>query len=79
MYVCPLNLLVAVAVNVLGVVTASAESRRVCDDSNFNIVSVLMDSCARIKIISQPCSVTATNRSLRNLEANSFENGYHVI
>ena len=45
----PLNLLVVVAVMVLGVVTASAETRSVCKDSNFTIVSVSMDICARIK------------------------------
>ena len=47
---CPLPLLVVVAVKVLGVVTTNH-----CNDSNFTIVSALMDICARIKIISRPC------------------------
>ena len=37
------------------VVTPPAETRSVCNDSNFTIVSVSIDICARIKIILQPC------------------------
>ena len=51
----PLPLLVVVAVKVLGVVTPPAETRSVCNDSNFTIVSVSIDICARMKIILQPC------------------------
>ena len=52
---CPLHLLVVVAVKVLGVVTPSPETRSVCNDANVTIVSVSIDICARIKIISQDC------------------------
>ena len=52
----PLPLLVVVAVKVFRVVTPPAETRSVCNDSNFTIVSVSIDICARIKIILQPCS-----------------------
>ena len=52
---CPLHLVV-VAVKVLAVVTSRAKTRSPCNDSNFTIVSVSMDICARIKIISQLCS-----------------------
>ena len=45
----PLPLLVVVAVKVFGVVTPSAETWSVCTDSNFTIVSVSIDICARIK------------------------------
>ena len=51
----PLPLLVVVAVKVFRVVTPPAETRSVCNDSNFTIVSVSIDICARIKIILQPC------------------------
>ena len=53
----PLPLLIVVAVKVFGLVTPPAETRNVCNDSNFTIVSVSIgfDICARIKIISQPC------------------------
>ena len=55
----PLPLLVVVAVRVLGVVTPPAipraETRSVCNDANFTIVSVSIDICSRIKIILQPC------------------------
>ena len=51
----PLPLVVVVAVKVLGVVTPPAETRSVCNDSNFNNVSVSIDICTRIKIILQPC------------------------
>ena len=57
MYMSPLPLLVVVAMNVLVVVTPPAETRSVCNDSNFTIVSVSIDICARIKVILQPCSV----------------------
>ena len=52
---CPLPLLVVVAVKVSGVVRTRAETRSVCNDSNFTIVSVSINICARIKIISLPC------------------------
>ena len=52
---CPLPLLVVVAVKILGVVTSRAETKSVCNDSNFTILSVSMDICVRIKIILQPC------------------------
>ena len=51
----PLPLLVVVAVKGFGVVTPPAETRSVSNDSNFTIVSVSTDICARIKIILQPC------------------------
>ena len=51
----PLPLLIVVAVKVLVVVTPPAETWSVCNDSNFTIVSVSIDICARIKIILQPC------------------------
>ena len=50
----PLPLLVVVSVKVLEV-TPPAETRSVCNDSNFTNVSVSIDICARIKIILQPC------------------------
>ena len=62
---CPLHLLVVVAVKVLGEVTPSAETRSVCNDSNFTIVSVSMDICARIKVISQLCSQIILLRSMK--------------
>ena len=46
---CPLPLLVVVAVKFFGVVTARAETRSVCNDSNLTVVSVSMDICTRIK------------------------------
>ena len=53
----PLPLLIVAAVKVLVVVTPPAETWSVCNDSNFTIVSVSIDICARIKSILQPCSL----------------------
>ena len=64
MYMSPLPLLVVVAVKVLGVVTPPAETWSICNDSNFTIVSVSIDICARIKIILQPCCLLATSKLL---------------
>ena len=44
---CPLPLFFVVAVKVFGVVTSRAETKSVCNDLNFTIVSVSMDICAR--------------------------------
>ena len=51
----PLPLVVVVAVKVSGVVIPPAETRSICNDSDFTIVSVSIEVCARIKIILQPC------------------------
>ena len=58
MYMSPLPLFIVVAVKVLVVVTPPTETWSVCNDSNFTIVSVSIDICARIKIVLQPCSLT---------------------
>ena len=60
----PLPLLVVVAVKVLGVVTPPAKRRSACNDSNFTIVSVSIDICARIKIISKPCYFGCTSMEM---------------